>query len=332
MHKYIFIFVLLYIISNCSLAIAQKSDTSENNDRFYVQYLDEISSKDAVIKDKSFLQSVAEFFVGKDQERLLKPYSIFAEDTSNIIVLDQDLQTIVKIDLKKPSFDIIEFDSVKAFPSLVAITKLPQNKVAITDSRYNKVFVCDIANNTVRLLNDTLNLDHPTGIAYCELTNQIWVVETGKHRIVVLDNNGQIIRTIGQRGNNPEEFNYPTNIWIDKNGKVYIIDAMNYRVQIFNQDGKFLNTFGEIGDASGFFASLKGIATDSFGHIYIVDAAYHTVQIFNEKGDFLYNFGNQGTSQGKFWLPTGIYIDEDNHIYVTDSFNRRVQIFELKRR
>ncbi|MFN8165559.1 MAG: 6-bladed beta-propeller [Bacteroidia bacterium] len=130
-------------------------------------------------------------------------------------------------------------------------------------------------------------LDKPTGIGWNSMTNEVWLTETGKHRIDILNNDGKIVRYIGMRGKQPGEFNFPTHLCIDAEGNAYVVDAMNFRVQIFNKDGELISYFGSNGDATGYFASPKGISVDSYGNIYIVDALFHAVQIFNMKNSFI---------------------------------------------
>ncbi len=75
----------------------------------------------------------------------------------------------------------------------------------------------------LRMLNDSL--DQPTGIAWSESTQEIWVVETHAHRVAILNSEGELIRRLGRRGSGPGEFNYPTFIWIDSFGNIYIVDS-----------------------------------------------------------------------------------------------------------
>jgi DNA-binding beta-propeller fold protein YncE len=213
--------------------------------------------------------------------------------------------------------------------SLVGICYGPNSSILFTDSHARTIYSLTAEKKNLRILNDTLKLEQPTGIAYSMVNKEIWVVETKAHRIAVLNEKGELLRRLGKRGNGPGEFNYPTHIWIDKKGLIYITDAMNFRIQVLNAGGEVVSIFGEAGDASGYLASPKGIATDSFGNIYVVDALFHVVQVFDIKGKLLYKFGNQGHGNGEFWMPSGIYIDNQDNIYVADSYNSRVQVFQL---
>jgi len=59
-------------------------------------------------------------------------------------------------------------------------------------------------------------------------------------RIAKADKNGNWIKSWGDRGNKPGEFNTPHNIAADAEGNLYVADRGNGRIQVFDSDGKFL--------------------------------------------------------------------------------------------
>lgn len=265
----------------------------------------------------------------KDVTSFQKPIQVIVINPESSIVLDQANGTLFFVNSEGLTIPKILRKQQPDFSSLVDGCLLPNNDLIFTDSRANQIYLLSEDQKTLRLLNENLNLKQPTGIAYSSLKNEIWVVETAAHQISILNAKGERIKTIGKRGTEEGEFNFPTSIWIDKYGTAYVVDALNYRIQIFDKNGNFLFKFGENGNGSGYLASPKGIATDSFGHIYIVDALFHGVQIFDAQGNYLYHFGGQGSQRGEFWMPSGIFIDSNNFIYVADSYNARIQIFQL---
>jgi len=279
------------------------------------------------LEEKSIFDRIGEFLFGKKQAVVLsKPISVYAENPQSYWVLDQGLGNLVKV---QNGVGEIPHPLKEKLTSLVGICASSHNELFFTDSRADKIFKLSLDNNEMTEFNSSVDLNQPTGIAFSRLNDELWVVETAAHRISVFNRQGELIRRIGKRGENPGEFNFPTFIWIDKSGIVYIVDSMNFRIQILNSDGKVISVFGQIGDATGYFSRPKGIATDSFGNIYVVDALFHAVQIFDKNGKFLYYFGRQGRKDGQFWMPTGIFIDDNDYIYVDDSYNSRVQVCQL---
>ncbi len=277
----------------------------------------------------SFGERISRIVFGQKAEEVVKPFNVVAAAIDNFWILDQGAGGLFHISDGQGALVRSQKRGEQDFPSLVGLCRMSGGDLLFTDSRLNRVLL--IHEDLIMSFADSVALDQPTGIACNRVNGDIWVVETGAHRILHLNSQGQEIARIGERGTAPGQFNFPTFIWIDREGRLYIVDSMNYRIQMLDQEGACLGSFGESGDATGYMARPKGIATDSKGHIYVADALFHAVQIFDRQGNFLYSFGSQGQGRGEFWMPAGLYIDEQDHIYVADSYNGRVQIFQLEK-
>ena len=187
----------------------------DNNYKFVNQW--PINSKDN--KTKNVKEQIKNFILGSKNYKLSKPISVLVIGDT-LWNTDQGSNSIfqfIKDDGKIPHF--IEKKKFNT-PSLVGICAFNKDKILFTDSYFNKIFIINVNQKECKILNDSLKLIQPTGIAYSKIKNEIWVVETGAHRIVVLNDKGEIIKKIGTRGNGNGEFNFPSNIWIDNNGPI----------------------------------------------------------------------------------------------------------------
>ena len=59
-------------------------------------------------------------------------------------------------------------------------------------------------------------------------------------RVAKADKNGNWVKSWGERGDKPGEFNTPHNIAADAQGNIYVADRFNRRIQVFNGEGNFL--------------------------------------------------------------------------------------------
>src|SRR5712692_9085052 len=71
-------------------------------------------------------------------------------------------------------------------------------------------------------------------------SGNVYVADTGNHRIVKLDSEGKAVASFGHFGKGPGEFNRPGYVQTDGEGNIYVADLMNYRIQKFSADGTFL--------------------------------------------------------------------------------------------
>ena len=328
----IFICMMPGILTNdfCNAQDSTSAGVNDNSGHPYIQWKSQYPDHKVGEVKVNTIKRIYNFLVQKDKESgISRPVAIVGKTPSSFWVLDQGAQTMYEVGRKKAERPKAFKKKENYFTSLVDVCEMPDGELLFTDSRLNKVYRFNKEEKKLVEFNDTNQLMQPTGIAYSPVTDEVWVVETGAHRIAVFNSAGQLIKRIGSRGNDTGQFNFPTSICIDKSGDVYIVDAMNFRIQILNKKGGYVTAFGEAGDFSGSFARPKGIATDTYGNIYVSDALFHVVQIFDRAGNFLYSFGKQGREKQEFWMPSGIYIDSKNYIYVADSYNSRVQVFQL---
>ena len=202
--------------------------------------------------------------------------------------------------------------------------------VVVSDAQRHELIEFDAAGVFVRSFG-TEDLVRPVGIAYVAARDELYVVDGGANCIVRFDRAGQVVSKFGRRGAQPGEFNFPTHIAADRQGRLAVADSGNFRVQLLDLDGAPLAQFGGKGDGAGDFALPKGVAFDSEGHIYVVDAQFENVQVFDAQGRLLLAFGEEGAGLGEFSLPAGLAIDNADRIWVADSANRRIQVFAYVR-
>ncbi len=275
----------------------------------------------AVRGKPSFFSKMLTVLIGdRETPSMRQPYGIAVGPDRKIYVADTFGRAIHVYDLKKPGYSSIRVDG----DSLIGVAVVGVG-LYVTDSASGRVIALDTKGRPRWTLGPSDGFERPTGLVAS--ADRLFVVDTKRARVVIVDLHGTILGSFGEAGSEPGQFNYPTNIARSSDGRLYVTDTMNFRVQIFDAEGRHLSEFGHLGDGSGDFDKPKGIAVDSGGHIYVVEGLNDVVQVFDDTGRLLLVFGKSGTRAGELYLPSGIAITSDV-IYVADSANRRVAIFE----
>ncbi len=280
--------------------------------------------------------SLREMMVGNDKVMALyQPMGLaLSEDEQRLYVADRAWNYVFVFDLKTGAVRTIGDQERYPLAWPVGVALDAQENLYVSDTGTRSVRVYDKSGQFVRGIGKDV-LDRPTGVAIDKGRQRLYVVDTGEndsknaHRVKVFTLDGHLLQEIGKRGDKDGEFNFPTFISLDADGRLYVVDSVNNHIQIFDADGKFLRKFGESGDRLGDFARPKGVAVDSFGNIYVVDSRWSNVQIFNQEGQLLMLFAGVGNYPGLLMNPTAILIDRQNKIYVSDTFNKRVSMYQL---
>jgi DNA-binding beta-propeller fold protein YncE len=290
-----------------------------------IRYLRSVSGPHDWGIERSFFRRLADALSGRDEESFQRPSAV-AERDGVLYVADPGAQALWILDAPRSRYAKVTQAGKQALVSPVALALGPDGGVLVADTYLKTVFLLDRDGALVRSF-ATQGLERPAGLAWDASARQLYVLDSLRHRIMVFDGNGALLRNIGENGNGNGQFNHPTHLALDANGEFMVTDALNFRVQFIDRNGRFLGKFGQNGNGTGDFASPKGIAADSEGHYYVVDALFDVVQIFDRQGRLLLAFGEHGAKAGQFSLPGGIFISADDKMYVADAYNRRVQVF-----
>jgi len=260
----------------------------------------------------------------------VKPYGIATDSHDRIYVTDSGQGLVFVLDLANKEVSFLGNNSQAQLKVPLGITVDTKDRIWVADAVKQHVYAFAPDGTPLMALGKVGEMVNPTSVALDEARHRLYVVDSRQHTILVYDpESGQLVTKFGKRGAGKGEFNFPTNVAVDRAGRIYITDTLNCRVQIFGPDYKFQDTFGSRGNGFGDFLKPKGLALDSYQNLYVVDADFDNFQIFDPQKRLLMFLGGGGIQPGTFWLPAGIYIDHRNQIYVADQNNRRIQIFQL---
>ena len=137
--------------------------------------------------------------------------------------------------------------------------------------------------------------------------DNVWVTDNGNHRVMKLTNDGELLMTLGikgQAGTTDDTFDRPADIAFGPNDELYVADGYgNSRVVKYDAEGNFVTTWGVPGSAPGEFDLVHSVAVDSQGRVYASDRENNRIQIFDENGEFLKMWTNLGATQNIFITP-----------------------------
>jgi len=260
---------------------------------------------------------------------MVKPYGVAVSRLGRVYVADTVARRVFVFDPEAKAVSFVGESGPGKLTKPVGVAVDGEGKVFVADATVNRVFGYDLKGQLAIAIGREGDLDSPSGLAVDRERNLLYVADAKKHHVLCYSTvDGSAVRTIGRRGGGPGEFNFPTNLTVNRSGRLYVADTLNFRIQVFNPDGGFLGEFGIQGDTPGTLNRPKGVGVDSEGHVYVADSSFNNFQIFDAAGQLLLYVGTGGTEPGEFILPAGLCVDDRDRIYVADQGNARVQVFE----
>jgi len=200
-------------------------------------------------------------------------------------------------------------------------------------------------------------LNRPAAVAVDAAANEVYVADSGNHRIVVFDaDSGTYKRHWGAYGEKPtaagggaydpgappaRQFRDVSCVEIAKDGMVYVCDRTSNRIQVFQKDGKFVKEGIVSKETKGATVGGQFGAVSSFGSVwdlafsndpqqrfvYVADG--HDKKVIVLQRDSLAPVGSVGSGgrlAGQFLAVGSIAVDSRGNVYTGEQHHgKRVQ-------
>jgi tripartite motif-containing protein 71 len=196
----------------------------------------------------------------------------------------------------------------------------------VADSGNNRIQRFTVEGTQASVILPPGTLSHPKGLAV--KGTRLYIADDQRHRILVTDTGGNIIRSFGGSGTGPGQLNFPYGVAVDPAGRIFVADNLNHRILRFSTASTgyaYKARWGSYGKLPGQLAFVRGIATDRSGNVYVANTGDDRVDVFDLNGRLLRSFGTSGRAEGQFNTPSGVAADSNGIRAVTDAVNGRVE-------
>jgi DNA-binding beta-propeller fold protein YncE len=163
----------------------------------------------------------------------------------------------------------------------------------------------------------------------------LWATDVGGHIVVKLNPAGQVLLTLGTKGEAGEwnesagsrRLNQPNDVAIARNGDVFVAQGHtpgpggDARVLKFDKTGRFIKSWGGKGTGPGQFQVAHGVAIDAKGLLWVTDRENQRIQVFDADGIFVREMKYAG-------LPCSVDIG-GQYIYMVNGFAGQVVRMDL---
>ena len=188
------------------------------------------------------------------------------------------------------------------------------------------IWTTDVNADTVRKMNpegevlmtitpdDTPLMNEPTDLAI-GLEGEIFVLVghgQGEPHVLKFDREGELLRSWGEQGTGPSQFDTPHSVVIDTEGMVYVADRQNRRIQIFDREGNYVKEWAYKGLPCGLYIH-------SDGTMYMVSGFAGEILQLDENGRAVGANGQPGRGLGEFGEAHYMTLAPNGDIWVADT-------------
>jgi DNA-binding beta-propeller fold protein YncE len=170
----------------------------------------------------------------------------------------------------------------------------------------------------------------PAGVAVDSLGN-LYVSDQANNQIQKFDNQGQLLKTIGQKGSEPGSFMGPRGLATDAQDNLYVADEYNSRIQKFDASGALVSVSSNkaLGTTISQGLGPMSLAVDSKGNIWV--AAHTNFSVYKLDPDYgiIVRLETFGRRDGELAGPVTVAVDASDNVYILDR-SRRIQKFSPK--
>jgi hypothetical protein len=157
--------------------------------------------------------------------------------------------------------------------------------------------------------------------------NEIYVSDGyGNARVHKYAQDGKRLKSWGEPGAGPGQFNLPHNIACDADGWVYVADRENHRIQVFDGEGRFETQWHDLHRPSGIYmppGKCPICYVGEIGPYYEFNRGAPNLgprlSILSNEGKLLariWTVPAAGTGPGQFLSPHGIAVDSRGDVYI----------------
>jgi DNA-binding beta-propeller fold protein YncE len=169
-------------------------------------------------------------------------------------------------------------------------------------------------------------------------------------RIAKIDKDGNWLKSWGEPGDQPGQFNVPHSIAVDSQNNIYVADRGNRRIQVFDANGKFLRQFTiDVPAPADARPAIGNKPTSTTGTmspgapwaicitpppnqvLYASDAFPGRIYKLTLDGKILGVLGKSGKQLGQFGWIHEIACPSEDELFVAELLNWRVQKLTLER-
>ncbi len=172
-------------------------------------------------------------------------------------------------------------------------------------------------------------MDGPRALS-ADPSGNLYVADTGNHRIQKFDGAGNVLAAIGGFGWGRERFNDPVSVWAGNGLDVFVADHDNGRIERYDKDLNYISTLrpsSEWAESLSFDFPLDVFFTPQ-SELFCLDGENRRILKLGPGGTPQIAFGGVDSGEGRLGSPERIRVTASGRVLATDAEEGRVVVFD----
>ncbi len=163
-----------------------------------------------------------------------------------------------------------------------------------------------------------------------DLNGNIYLADIGMHRIVLVNEQGQIVKQAGGFGWGEEQFNKPAGICAVNGLDVFIADRNNHRIHRYDRHLNFIQFIPS--DKNAFNTNLFGFPSDAamtnLNELIILDYENNRAVKLNREFEVSAILGDREPGAGRLKNPDRLHVSQNDKIFITEQKTSRIIVYD----
>ncbi|XP_033119447.1 tripartite motif-containing protein 2-like [Anneissia japonica] len=258
---------------------------------------------DAKLFDESTRDSPMEFEVKSRwdvamtyAQDMKQPHDVTKAWDDTYAIADYGNNRILIRDIAGKFYDQITFAGLDKPFCPISLATTPNNEIVCSDYNNHQIFVTRM-DRSLRLRFGSNDLSRPLGVAAFESGK--FAVGDGQ-TIKLFGNGGELLKTVGRRGQGDAEFSNPWFIATSSKNFMAVADEGNGRIQLLDAEGRFIRAF-KVMPSGGQALNPRGVFMDESDNIFV--SATTSVLMYSNDGKLICRVNGEDS---KMKSPCGI--------------------------
>jgi len=163
----------------------------------------------------------------------------------------------------------------------------------------------------------------------CDSTGNVYVSDSGNHRIQKFSPDGEFLTSFGRKGQGPGEFQIMGGVAVDNEGQMYVTDRSTNRLKVLSPEGNEIKNIATMKITGEIALMGSGESVLTRGLFFSQESYPGLIQIVDNDGKILRTAGTQKLYEDwdsyRYFNRTSFALDSEDNLYLAFATRNKIE-------